>query len=72
MIDNIYTLVSMSDSIDKLSFRQMVGKDRVTHYCQEYLREFHKDKWWYIEQNDYNPYFVNGTIFYKFDEITSE
>ena len=73
MIDDIYEYVSNSDVIDELSFRQMVGKDfQVTNYCQDYLREFHKDRWWYIEQCDYNPYFVNGTIFYKFDEITSE
>lgn len=72
LIHNIYNYVSNSDVIDELSFRQMVDKDhRVTHYCQDYLRKFHKDRWWYIEQSDYNPYFVNGDIYYKFSDISS-
>ena len=71
MIDDIHNTVRASRDIDELSFRQMVDKGgRVTNYCQEYLREHHKRKWWYIEQCDYNPYYVNGTIFYKFSEIS--
>lgn len=56
--------------VDELTFRQMIDRGyRVTNYCQDYLREGHKKRWWYVEQNDYNPYYVNGTIYYKFSEI---
>lgn len=69
-IDAIAEFVENSDIIDELSFRQMVDKDyRVTDYCQEYLRAGHKKKWWYIEQCDYNSYYVNGTIYYRFSDI---
>lgn len=69
-INYIADFVSDSDCIDELSFRQMIDKDyRVTNYCQEYLRAGHKKRWWYIEQGDYNSYFVNGTIYYKYSDI---
>lgn len=69
-IDEIANFVANSDVIDELSFRQMTGKDfRTTNYCQDYLRSSHKDRWWYIEQCDYNPYFVNGEIYYRFEDI---
>ena len=70
-INDIYETVRSSRVIDELSFRQMVDKGgRVTNHCQDYLREHHKHRWWYIEQCDYNPYYVNGTIFYKFSDIS--
>lgn len=72
MIDQIAEFVENSDVIDELSFRQMVDKNyKPTTYCQEYLREGHRKRWWYIEQNDYNPYFVNGTIHYQFSDISA-
>lgn len=72
LIDAIAEYVKSSDIIDELSFRQMIDKGyTVTNYCQEYLRSGHKDRWWYIEQGDYNSYFVNGEIFYKYSEIAS-
>ena len=71
LIDNIAEFVKNSDEIDELSFRQMVGRNyRITKYHRDYLREGHKKLWWYIEQGDYNPYYVNGVIHYKFSEIS--
>lgn len=71
LIDDIADFVKQSSDIDELSFRQMVGKDyRVTRYCEEYLKYWHKKRWWYIEQGDYNTYFVNGKIYYKFSDIS--
>lgn len=70
LIDDIADFVKQSSDIDELSFRQMVDKNYyVTKYCQEYLRYWHKKRWWYIEQGDYNTYFVNGKIYRKFSEI---
>lgn len=70
-IDQIAKFVKESDVIDELSFRQMVDVDyKVRNYCHEYLKAGHKDLWWYIEQSDYNPYFVNGTIYYNFKDIS--
>lgn len=71
LIDKIADFVEASDVIDELSFRQMVDKGyHVRHYCHDYLREGHQKRWWYIEQNDYNSYFVNGTIHYRFSDIS--
>ena len=69
-IDKIANYVERTTQIDELSFRQMIDKDyKVTDYCQEYLRAGHKKRWWYIEQNDYNTYFVNGKLYYKYSDI---
>lgn len=69
-INYISSYVSGSDIIDELSFRQMVDKEyRVTNYCRDYLRTGHQKDWWYIEQGDYNSYFVNGMIYYKYSDI---
>lgn len=71
-IDEIAAFVRESEVIDELSFRQMVDKNyRVTKYCQDYLKSGHREKWYYIEQGDYNSYFVNGVIYYKYSEISS-
>lgn len=70
LIDRIAEYVQTSDEIDELSFRQMVDKEyRVTDYCREYLESGHQKLWWYILQNDYNTYFVNGVLYYKFSDI---
>lgn len=69
-INYISSYVSGSDIIDELSFRQMVDKEyRVTNYCRDYLRAGHQKDWWYIEQGDYNSYFVNGMIYYRYSDI---
>lgn len=61
-----------NNQIDELTFRQMIDKNyRVTDYCQDILRGGHKKSWYYVEQDDYNPYYVNGTIYYQFSDIGS-
>lgn len=73
--DKIATIVNQvhyNRNIDELTFRQMIDKNyRVTNYCQETLRRGHKVLWYYVEQDDYNPYYVNGTIYYQFSDIGS-
>lgn len=72
-IMNIVAEVKKRPWISELSFRQMVDSNyQATDYCQEFLRKGHKKWWYYIEQCDYNDYFVNGKIFKKFSEIHSE
>ena len=69
-IDAIEEFVKESSDIDELSFRQMIDEDyKVRRYCHDYLKSGHKKRWWYIEQGDYNTYFVNGKIYYRFSEI---
>lgn len=71
-IANIVHLVHENRHIDELTFRQMVDKNyNATNYCQDTLRRGHKVLWHYVEQNDYNPYYVNGTIYYQFSDIGS-
>lgn len=72
-INAIEEFVRNSPDIDELSFRQMVDENyQVTTYCQDYLRSGHKKRWWYIEQNDYNTYFVEGKIYREFSKIGKE
>ncbi|GCD11736.1 hypothetical protein [Clostridium tagluense] len=54
-----------NNSINELSFRQMIDFDgKATNYLHDYLLESHmkNGKWYYIEQNDYNDYFVHDHI----------
>jgi hypothetical protein len=73
-IMEIVAKVMKNTNIDELSFRQMVDDNyQATDYCQEFLRKGHEKHWWYyIEQDDYNTYFVNGKLFDKFSDIHSE
>ena len=62
-IDAIADYVEHSSVIDELSFRQMVGENYETQYHNhDYLKAGHKKRWWYIEQDDYNTYYVDGRI----------
>ncbi len=70
LIDAISDFAKLSPDIDELSFRQMVNeKYENTYYCYDYLKQGHGDKWYYIEQCDYNAYFVNGKIYYEYSKI---
>ena len=70
MIDRIADEVKHNSNIDELSFRQMVGNNyQTTHYCEEYLRLGHKKDWWYIEQCDFNLYYVEGNIYTEYSKI---
>lgn len=56
--------------IDELSFRQMVDdKYETTHYCEEYLKAGHKKDWYYIEQNDYNLYYCENEVSYRYKDF---
>lgn len=70
LIFQIAASVSFNKNIDELTFRQMVGKDyRPMHYCEDILEKYHGELWYYVKQGDYNPYYVNGDIYYKFSDI---
>lgn len=52
-----------NNAVNELSFRQMVSENgQVEHYCHDFLKKRHKKDWYYIEQADYNEYFVNDHI----------
>ena len=62
-----------SDQIDELSFRQLVGKDyKTADYWEDFLKLGHHKLWHYIEQKDYNLYYVEGEIYTKFSEIGAQ
>ena len=75
-VDDINTIAKFckdSDSIDELSFRQLIGKDYKTQYhLHDYLKSGHKKDWYYIEQSDYNLYYVEGKIYTKFSDIKGD
>lgn len=63
LINNIAKEVKDNDYIDELSFRQRIDKDGNCTYTEhEYLKGKHQQDWYYIEQADYNEYFVNDHI----------
>lgn len=63
LINEIVKEVNNSSWINELSFRQMIDKEgNTTYYLHDYLKEWHKKDWYYIEQNDYNEYFVDNHI----------
>ena len=65
--------VHNSNQIDELSFRQLVGKNyETTDYWRDFLKLGHGKLWHYIEQCDYNTYYVEGKIYTKFSEIGVE
>jgi organic radical activating enzyme len=70
LIDDITTIVRHSPDIDELSFRQMVdGNYNTTHYCEDYLKQGHQKDWWYIEQNDYNIYYTENEVSFKYEDF---
>ena len=63
LLDEIVKEVERSEWINELSFRQMIGKDgKAKFYLHDYLKEGHIKDWYYIEQADYNEYFVQDHI----------
>ena len=64
LVNEIVSEVNSESSIvSELSFRQMIGNDGETkYYLHDYLKEGHKKDWYYIEQSDYNEYFVKDHI----------
>lgn len=73
LIDDIATIVRNNPNIDELSFRQMVDKNyQTTHYCEEYLKAGHQKDWWYIEQNDYNIYYAENEVKFKYEDFKKD
>ncbi|MGL5328881.1 MAG: hypothetical protein ACRDD7_06405 [Peptostreptococcaceae bacterium] len=63
LIKEIVREVKDNFEINELSFRQMIGKDGKTqYYLHDYLKDGHMKDWYYIEQCDYNDYFVQDHI----------
>ena len=62
IIDEIVKLTKLHN-IDELSFRQMINTDgKATNTMYDYLKAGHQGDWYYIEQCDYNRYFVDNHI----------
>ena len=70
LINRIAVYCHNSEIIDELSFRQMVDDNyKETDYCKEYLKNWHKKLWWYIEQCDYNIYYCENKIYTEYRKI---
>jgi organic radical activating enzyme len=70
LINKIAAHCHNSGVIDELSFRQMVDDNyKETNYCKDYLEAGHKNLWYYIEQCDYNTYYVENKIYTEYRKI---
>lgn len=73
LICKIANFVKNSTEIDELSFRQMVDSNyETTHYCEEFLKAGHQQKWWYITQCDYNLYYCENQVSTKYEDFKKE
>lgn len=62
--------VKGSGLITELSFRQRIDPGyRINHHLHGFLKAGHGTDWWYIEQDDYNKYIVNGMISDKYEDF---
>lgn len=69
----IAQFVKTSPDIDELSFRQLIDENyEPSYHLHEFLNEGHKKWWWYIEQGDYNTYFVDGKLSSQFKSLRKE
>lgn len=69
-IDEIARFVENSSEVDELSFRQFVDDHyRACHYHEDYLRQGHGRRWFYIEQNDYNLYYAENRVLHRFADF---
>jgi len=69
-IDKIADYCKNSDVIEELSFRQMIDKNyQTTFYHYDYLKKYHKARWYYIEQGDYNLYYCENKTFTRFEDM---
>ncbi|WP_297419030.1 hypothetical protein [Clostridium sp.] len=51
------------NAINELSFRQFINNHgEAEYYCHDFLKQGHMKGWYYIEQCDYNDYFVQDHI----------
>ena len=70
-IYNIYKIYRSCQSVSQLSFRQMILPDySAAYHCHDYLKAGHQfGKWYYIEQCDYNTYFVDGKTTDRYEDF---
>ncbi len=69
-VNNIVKEVYNNSDIVELSFRQMVDSNyKTTNYLKQFLKEGHKNKWWYIEQDDYNLYYSENKLSTKYEDF---
>jgi hypothetical protein len=69
-IDSIATIVKYHPEIDELSFRQMIDNNyQTTHYCEDYLKAGHGDRWFYIQQGDYNLYYAENEVKRRYEDF---
>lgn len=72
-IMDIALFVKESSEIDELSFRQLVDNNyEAQHYLENYLKLGHKKLWHYIEQNDYNLYYTENKISYRYEDFKNK
>lgn len=72
-IDKVAEFCESSEVINELYFRRASERGPcIALCCEEYLREGNGKSWKYIERFEENPpYFVNGTIYYSFSDISA-
>ena len=69
-VNNIVDLVGKEK---ELSFRQMVDSNYKTmNYLNDYLAKGHKKNWWYITQDDYNLYYSENKLSYKYEDFKNK
>lgn len=69
-VESIANFVKNSPLIEELSFRQRMDENfKETFTLHNFLIESHQDKWWYIQQDDYNNYIVNNQIVQKYESL---
>lgn len=72
-INDIAAIVKHHPEIDELSFRQMIDSNyQTTHYCEEHLKAGHGDRWYYIEQGDYNIYYTENEVKSRYEDYKEE
>lgn len=59
------------NEVDQLSFRQLIKENyQISYHLYNYLKAGHDRKdWYYIEQGDYNTYFINGDTKEKYSDL---
>ena len=57
-------------NVDEISFRQRIDENyEINYHLHDFLKKYHKKKWFYIEQGDYNTYFAEGEISQKYQDF---
>ena len=67
----VRNVVDNAKTIDQLSFRQRVDENyNISYHLHDILKLGHSRKqWYYIEQEDYNTYFVDGQTTERYSDL---